>query len=203
MAQKVYAVVSQKGGVGKTSTSYSLAVSFALEGKSVLLADFDSEQKSAVEIYESRATPIENLTVKFFKSVEDMAIFSRPYKIIVADGAPHASATTLALAGVADRIIIPTGTPMVDLRPAARLALELIDSGIERKRVRLALYKTLTPAETLSAHEALSEQDLKVAGSLKSSAAYASALDAGKALQEVSHPSLKDAAALYIERLKA
>lgn len=203
MAQKVYAVVNQKGGAGKSSTGYSLAVSFAQEGKSVLLADFDSEQKSSVGFYEARANKLDNLTVQFFKTVEDMAIAAKPYQIIIADGAPHASATTLALARVADKIIIPTGTFMVDLNPAARLALELIDSGIERKRVHLALFKTLSEAETQGAREALAELKLRVAGELKSSLGYAQALQAGKALQEVPYASLRDDAIAYMNGLKA
>lgn len=203
MAQKVYVVVSQKGGVGKTSSAYSLAISLAQQGRAVLLADFDSEQKSAVELYESRADKFENMTVLGFKTVEEMAIKAKGFEIIIADGAPHASATTLKLAEVADIIIIPTGTSMLDLRPSARLALELIDSGIQKKRIRLALYKTLTHAETLGARAALAELNLRVAGELKDSAGYAQALDVGKALHEVPYLQLKTAATAYLSGLIA
>lgn len=204
MARKVYAVVNQKGGAGKTSSACSLALSHAQEGKRVLLADMDrSQQMNAEDWYNIRSDAMENLTVKNFRSIADVALFAKGFDIVVLDGAPNASKLTLEMAEVADKIIIPSGTSRFDLRPSARLALELIDSGIDAKKIRFALYKTLSDAEVQGATEALEKQGLKVCATLKSSVGYSLALDAGKGLQEASHPSLKKAGSLYVQGLRA
>lgn len=204
MARKVYAVVNQKGGAGKTSSSVSLALSHAQDGKRVLLADMDrSQQRTSVEWYSSRADVLENLTVKNFRSMADVAIFAKDFDIIVLDGAPNASGLTMEMAKVADKIIIPTGTPLFDLKPSARLALELIESGIDAKKISLSLYKTQSDSEVLGATKALAKQGLKVCATLKTSLGYTLALDAGKGLQEASHPSLREAGSLYVQGLRA
>ena len=204
MARKVYAVINQKGGAGKTSSACSLALSHAKEGQRVLLADMDrSQQRSATDWYNDRAEPLENLTVKHFRSIADVAIYAKGFDIVVMDGAPNASDLTLEMAEVADKIIIPTGTPMFDLRPSARLALDLIESGIDAKKIHFTLFKTMSDAEVESATQALAKKGLQVCADLKVSRGYALALDAGKGLQEASHPSLREAGSLYVQGLRA
>lgn len=204
MARKVYAVLNQKGGAGKTSSACSLALSHAQEGQRVLLADMDrSQQRSSTQWYGSRAEPLENLTVKHFRSIADVAIYAKGFDVVVMDGAPNASDLTLEMAEVADKIIIPTGTPMFDLVPSARLALDLIESGIDAKKIYFTLFKTMSDAEVESATKALAKKGLQVCADLKVSLGYALALDVGKGLQEASHPSLREAGSLYVQGLRA
>lgn len=204
MAQKVYAVVSQKGGVGKTSISVSIAVAHATEGKSVLIADMDFIQASSSEWYGFREDKIENLDVVKCRTVKDVVkvLSSKHYDVVITDGAPHASALTLELAEVADVVILPTGTSMLDLKPSAKLAFEMIEKGVEREKILFALMKVTSKAEAISAKNALNEQNLVAKAALKVSTGFTQALDQGKSLQEASHPSLKEHAGKFIEALK-
>ncbi|MNR31494.1 hypothetical protein D3C85_1490070 [compost metagenome] len=109
---------------------------------------------------------------------------------------------TIELAEVADKVIIPTGTSMLDLRPSARLAFELTEKGIDKKRIGFALMKVTTAAEAIGARDALAEQKLKALGAIKVSTGFSQALDDGRALQEASHASLREHANKLIEVLR-
>ena len=50
MKQRTFAVLNQKGGVGKTTTSYNLAFAFAARGHNVLAVDLDPQSHFAVSL---------------------------------------------------------------------------------------------------------------------------------------------------------
>ncbi len=50
MQQRIIAVLNQKGGVGKTTTSYNLAYAFANSGRKVLAVDLDPQSHMAVSL---------------------------------------------------------------------------------------------------------------------------------------------------------
>ena len=47
---KIISIVNQKGGVGKTTTTVNLGVSLSLEGKKILIIDFDQEANATITL---------------------------------------------------------------------------------------------------------------------------------------------------------
>ena len=103
---KTFAVVNQKGGVGKTTTSANLAAGFALLGKKVLLVDIDAQANLSAHMGYS---PDDNEEVKSMYDVlrygEDVQKVIVPVddNLWLAPGGLLLSAADLELGGVIGR----------------------------------------------------------------------------------------------------
>src|SRR3984893_14188558 len=117
--RQVIAVVSQKGGVGKSTLCQLIAREASAEGKAAKILDFDVKQMSSTDWVRARlerdlepaieAEPIKNI---------DKALrHNKDYDIIVLDGAPGAPNRTAELMPACNLIILPTGSSRADLVP--------------------------------------------------------------------------------------
>ena len=83
--------------------------------------------------------------------------------VLIIDGRPYASAETTEIARVADLTVIPSGQTGEDLRPGIRLALALVEAGIDRERLAFALVRTTrSEAEVLAARRYIAEHEFFV-----------------------------------------
>lgn len=134
-------VVSQKGGVGKSTITRALAVEYALNGWKVKIADMDSKQKTCIEWaarrIENTIEPI--IEVQNFGRVSDALSQQDMYDLIIFDGVGQADAQTLEIARASDIIVLPSGLSADDLVPQIKLANEMVSKGIDRNQIGFAL----------------------------------------------------------------
>src|ERR1017187_8719970 len=104
-------VVSQKGGVGKSTCARLIAREYAQAGWNVKIGDLDISQGTSFDWHVRRLqqnfTP--TLAVERFGTVEQALKAKRHHDLVVLDGAPHSTAATRAMVDASTLAILPTG----------------------------------------------------------------------------------------------
>lgn len=181
----VIAILSQKGGTGKTTLSLHLAVAAERAGHVAAVIDLDP-QASAAGWKDSRPgeTPVVvPIPSSRLPQALDLARGAGA-ELVLLDTAPHSSEVALAAAEAADLVLIPCRAGILDLRAigaTARLA------KIAGKTAHVIL-NSMPPRATniiADAREAVRVHGLDVAPvTIQQRAAYAHALTAGQTAQE-------------------
>ncbi|MCB0521956.1 MAG: ParA family protein [Lewinellaceae bacterium] len=137
----VIGVVSQKGGVGKSTLARLIACNYAASEWRVKIADMDLAQGTCTSWNRRRLqNEIEpKVAVEQFLNVDDAIKTGEQYDLVVFDGAPHSTRKTLDIADACDLLILPTGVSLDDLEPTIKLAHELKKHGIYPPKISIAL----------------------------------------------------------------
>lgn len=164
MAQnRIYLVGSEKGGVGKTSISFNLAVLRAKSGRAVLLVDADKQASSAMWASmrtEAGYEPALVCVQKLGKIGNDLLELKRNYEVIVDAGGADSVELRQAIA-VADRWVIPVRPGQLDLFSMAKMKqlLEEVEEKVSRAPDTFIVLNAISPStrEAEEARELLSE----------------------------------------------
>jgi len=191
-------MVSQKGGVGKSTLARMMAREFVAGGLATKIADLDTQQQTctywAGRRAENGVTP--ELQVQSFASVKSALDDAPRFDAMILDGKPNASDQTIEIAKSADLVVIPTGQTVDDLHPGVVLAHALRKKGIATDKIAFAMFKTTgSERENAAARQYLEQAGYRVLdGEVSVSTAYGSASDMGKAITETSFRTLNDRA---------
>ena len=149
MRQPIVAFVSQKGGTGKSTLARALGAVIAHAGLKVKIADLDPEQETVLYWEKlrdaSRTEP--PITVEGFETAAEAIESAEDDELLIIDAPAHANRGTLEICQAATLIVQPTGASIDDLRPAVLLFHELVQAGIPKERLVMALCRILSQGE--------------------------------------------------------
>lgn len=139
---QIIGVVSQKGGVGKSTVARAIATTYAAAEWNVKIADLDINQSTSFTWLQRRLsrgiTPV--VAVETFGTVGQAIKIAGTYDLMVLDGAPHATRATAEIAQHSDLTVLPTGLSLDDLEPTVILANTLVNEhDIPIQRIAIAL----------------------------------------------------------------
>jgi len=139
------AVVSQKGGVGKSTVARLTAREYAHNGWRVQIADMDRRQLTSYKWSQRRAanqvTPEVPTGEYATVSAAIAAAEADGVDLLIFDGPPHSSTATRKMAHESHLVLLPTGLATDDLEPQVKLAHELHADGIPSERIAFVLWR--------------------------------------------------------------
>jgi chromosome partitioning protein len=201
----IIGVVSQKGGVGKSSVARLIAREFANIGWDVKIADMDIQQGTSFHWSKERArNAIEPaIRTETFSSVA-MALKDAPsFDLFIFDGAPAASAATREIAKASNLVLLPTGLATDDLRPQVLLAHELAKAGTPLDKILFVLCRVGdSEAEIEDARGYITQAGYTVLkGELPERTAFRRASDSGRSFTEIMHKGLAQRADAVVQNI--
>lgn len=191
-------MVSQKGGVGKSTLARLLGREFAAQDWRVKIADLDISQGTS---FQWRSRRLEHqiepdIAVEQFGRVDQALKIADQYDIIILDGAPHSTQATRSISIASDLTVIPTGLAVDDLQPAVTLAHDLVKNDVLKTKITFALCRVgNSVSEIDDARAYLNQAGYAVlAGAVPEQVAYRRASDEGRALTETRFSTLNQRA---------
>ncbi len=181
---KIIAVLSQKGGTGKTTITLHLGVASEQAGKSCAIIDLDP-QASAASWSDTREADSPAVVSAQASRLTQVLATAREHgaELVIIDTAPHSESTALAAARAADLVLIPCRAAILDLK-AIGTTIDLVRLASTQAAVVL---NAVPPRGSLASEAADVVREYGVdltPVSLVHRAAYVYSLTAGQTAQE-------------------
>lgn len=145
---KIFGVLNQKGGVGKTTLSVNLAGELARRGNRVLLVDADP-QGSALSWAEARDPKSLFAVVGIPRKTlhKDMEEISKGYDYVVIDGAPRVTELARSAIMASDVVLVPVQPSPYDIWAADEI-IRIINEAQVYKPIKVAFVINRVIAKT-------------------------------------------------------
>ena len=183
---KTIAVISQKGGAGKTTIAIHLAVASSLDGQNTAIIDLDPQASSAK--WSDRRLQLSDVPVVLSVhasrlNTEMNRVESNAGDILFIDTAPHSDSAALEAAKAADLILVPCKPSILDLE-AISSTIDLVSTT--GKPIFVVLNAVgASVKERDDAREAIRELGVEVCDTyLSQRVAFSRALITGQTAQE-------------------
>ena len=195
--RRVVGVVSQKGGVGKSTLCQLIAREAASQGKAAKILDFDVKQMTSVDWVRERLQRDLEPAVEAepTKDVRKALKLNRDYDVILLDGAPGTPKRTAEMIQECDLIILPTGASRADLVPMIALARRVSQLKHDAAGPFFALCRVMTDSEVAEARSQIDAAGFAtLEGELIERPGYRAAQNGGRSASETAFPSLNERA---------
>jgi chromosome partitioning protein len=204
MARRIL-FTSQKGGVGKSTLARSAAISLAYAGRKILLADFDSEQRTCVRWQAQRRARklAPEISVEEFSKEKKLRGVELEYDDIVIDTRGQHDELSLDLAVSSNVIFLPSSFSMDDVLPTLKVVESLRIAGVPAAHVAVVFCRTGGSARQEQHARSILEMNQIVALQvmLPQKDGFVSLSATGRVGREAPHPQLRSIALAMDEAL--
>ncbi|KLL04210.1 MAG: ParA-like plasmid partition protein [Mycoplasmataceae bacterium CE_OT135] len=193
ISPKLIAILSQKGGGGKSTLARALATELTKQKQNALLVDLDIQQKTSWEWSERRKRkaikPLINCQVfPYFPS----ELLRANYDYLIIDAPARISKESLAIAEQANLIIQPVRPSLDDLNPAIREFNSFFQVGIKKEKLAFVLNAVGSPAMEKTTRDYLAQAKYYIFPiALEEKVSYQEAQNQGLSIGEVKYPRLR------------
>jgi len=200
----IIAIISQKGGVGKSTISRAIAVQVAEENLKPLLVDLDIQQKTSFDWAQRRKIhdDIIQIEARAYSSHDDALTEMQDFDVIILDSKGYTDQQTADICKKSDLVVHPCGFSVDDRKPTFITLNTLVKLGIPKERLNVVLIGDHTESSETEIRAYFSKGGYHVVeGFLRKKKIYETALNEGLSVTEASRQDYRAEACKLTEAI--